>query len=145
LTDDLKEFDFPKFAKGGKVSMEITFDSVSSDLLKILTGSNHYPVTAVDGLGSGTETELRDNIDRAKDLGKVVPGLQEKVKRPCDCVVAGRVESVWNVIIHLNDQHSTARVMAAEDYKTVWTREDIADWLDSLDIDLRVQNDKEED
>jgi hypothetical protein len=148
LTDYLKEFDSPKSSKGGyvmggKVSMEITFNDVSPDILKILMGHNPYPITVVAGLGPGTETGLRDNIDRAKDLGKVVPGLQEWVKYPCDCTspVAG---SVWETIIHLNDSHNAGRV-AACGRGLAWTREEIADWMDTLDIDLRVQNDKKED
>lgn len=36
------------------------------------------------------------------------------------------VDSLWNMIQHLNDDHK-------------WTRERIADWLDSLDLDLEFQ------
>lgn len=48
-----------------------------------------------------------------------LPGLKEKVKNP----VTGNESTLERVIINLNDQHQ-------------WTREKIADWLDTLDIDL---------
>ncbi|URQ04714.1 hypothetical protein SEA_EMMA1919_108 [Streptomyces phage Emma1919] len=60
----------------------------------------------------------------------LLPGVREKVKHP----VTGSENTLERVIISLNDQHK-------------WTREEIADWLDTLDIDLtfKVEVDNEQD
>ncbi|WMI33497.1 hypothetical protein SEA_KENREY_110 [Streptomyces phage Kenrey] len=59
-----------------------------------------------------------------------LPGVHEMVKHP----VSGNRNTLERVIISLNDQHK-------------WTREEIADWLDTLDIDLtfKVEVDNEQD
>lgn len=59
-----------------------------------------------------------------------LPGVREMVKHP----VNGNTYTLETVIISLNDQHK-------------WTREEIADWLDTLDIDLtfKVEVDNEQD
>lgn len=54
-------------------------------------------------------------------LSKALPALQVEVLSPCE-------QHAWSseleaVIIHLNDTHK-------------WSREQIADWLDTLDVDL---------
>jgi hypothetical protein len=56
-----------------------------------------------------------------------LPGLDERVKNP----VTKQQGLLRHVIIELNDRHK-------------WTREAIADWLDSLDIDLRFKTKEEE-
>jgi len=48
-----------------------------------------------------------------------LPGVNEEVKNP----VTGEETRLFRVIINLND-------------KQQWTREQIADWLDTLDIPL---------
>ncbi|XAO35294.1 hypothetical protein SEA_FRANCOB_105 [Streptomyces phage Francob] len=48
-----------------------------------------------------------------------LPGVKERVKNP----VTGSESTLERVIINLNDQHK-------------WTREQIADWLETLDIDI---------
>lgn len=48
-----------------------------------------------------------------------LPGVKENVKHP----VSGSTSTLEKVIISLNDQHQ-------------WTREKIADWLETLDIDI---------
>lgn len=60
--------------------------------------------------------------DSGRLLSKVLPALAlEQVSSPCDHVIwRGDLQSI---IVHLNDNHQ-------------WTREQIADWLDSLDVDL---------
>lgn len=57
--------------------------------------------------------------DSGRLLGSVLPGLSASVTCP-ECSTAGTLDSV---IIHVNDGHH-------------WTRERIADWLDTLDVDL---------
>lgn len=52
-----------------------------------------------------------------------LPGVNEAVKHP----ITGDTHSLWSVIISLNDGHH-------------WTRERIADWVETLDIDTRFYN-----
>jgi hypothetical protein len=54
-----------------------------------------------------------------EELSKQLPGVEQIAVHP----VAKNVNSIRNIIINLNDVHK-------------WTREQIADWLDSLDVDL---------
>lgn len=65
--------------------------------------------------------------DRIPLLEEHCRGLHNIVEYPCDCLhrEEGRANSLDVVIIHLNDIEN-------------WSREDIADWLESLDIDLSV-------
>jgi hypothetical protein len=61
--------------------------------------------------------------DSGRILAALMPDIHATVKYPCAC--SGILNnSVHDVIIHLND---TDR----------WTRERIADWLDTLDLNLR--------
>jgi hypothetical protein len=61
----------------------------------------------------------------------VLPGLTEERDCPTKC---GRHSSLYLLIQHLNDKHE-------------WTREKIADWLETLDVDLTFpigeENDKD--
>jgi len=59
----------------------------------------------------------------AEPLVSAIPGLAEVVTCPCGCNVK---KAIWSMVIHLND---AAR----------WSREQIADWLDTLDADLRFK------
>lgn len=52
------------------------------------------------------------------DVAKL-PGVEEEVKHP----ITDRQKPLWNVIVDLNDRHG-------------WSREQIADWLETLDIDI---------
>lgn len=58
-------------------------------------------------------------------LREEIPALSEKVLCPCPSCRAGsrQPSAISNIIIHLNDRAG-------------WTREQIADWLDTLDQDL---------
>lgn len=51
---------------------------------------------------------------------KHLPGASLATKYPCDCFSDEYTEELMYVVIHLNDTHR-------------WTREQIADWLDSVD------------
>lgn len=63
-----------------------------------------------------------------KTLAGVFPGLDgATAKSPCKCEVAkAGLVNLGQVVIHLNDTHQ-------------WTRDRIADWLDTLDIDLSAK------
>jgi len=67
-----------------------------------------------------------DEILQTHKLQDLVPGLMATIKCPAcpqdpNIVVLGI--ALWNIIIHLNDEHK-------------WDRLRTADWLESLDIDL---------
>ena len=72
--------------------------------------SNTMPTEAVNG-----QTVVRD-------LTKFIPGL--KAREECPVPGCYAVDSVLNLVQHLND-HSHQ-----------WSREKIADWLETLDVDL---------
>lgn len=55
------------------------------------------------------------------ELRPLLPGLSERIACPA---CPQNITSLDNVIVCLNDRHR-------------WTREQIADWLDGLDVDLR--------
>lgn len=68
------------------------------------------------------------------ELQKIVPGLKSanSVCPSNDCNYGNGIPSPLKaVIIHLNDSHH-------------WTREQIADWLDTLDFDLTIHKAEEE-
>lgn len=57
------------------------------------------------------------------ELKKIIPNIGTNVETPCLCGVAAM--DICHVVMHLNDQHE-------------WSREKIADWLDTLDVDLSL-------
>lgn len=62
---------------------------------------------------------------KAKSLVKMIPGMRgETVACPQDRCSSNY--GIMDAVMHLNDRHK-------------WKREDIADWLDTLDADLRLQ------
>jgi hypothetical protein len=64
----------------------------------------------------------------AAEIAKAVPAVNTLVTCPV-CNLKSRV-TISELIIHLNDLHG-------------WSREKIADWLETLDVDLTVQPKKE--
>lgn len=61
-----------------------------------------------------------------RQIEQACPGLEEHVQAPCDCYAESPEDAVLSaVIMHLNDKHA-------------WPREQIADWLDDLDVDLSI-------
>lgn len=66
-----------------------------------------------------------DSVSIEGALKEAIPGLENaKVPNGCPaCVNDQRQRHVTDAVIHLNDVHK-------------WTREEIADWLDTLDCDL---------
>jgi hypothetical protein len=54
-------------------------------------------------------------------LGTVFPGIHQKLNCP-DC---GAYTQLYYILVDLNDDHG-------------WTREQIADWLETLDIDITL-------
>lgn len=64
---------------------------------------------------------LGSTVGRSKIIDSF-PGIHEMVKHPVD----GHMDDLESVIISLNDEEQ-------------WTREQIADWLETLDIDIRFK------
>lgn len=62
---------------------------------------------------------MTKSIDRdLMDIVDYLPGATKYAKCPCDCQ---KFDNLISLIMHLNDEKQ-------------WTREAIADWLDTLDI-----------
>lgn len=59
----------------------------------------------------------------ARALEAVLPGMLTFIRCPACPQGTDRTRSVSEQIVHLNDEHR-------------WTREQVADWLESLDVDL---------
>lgn len=86
-------------------------------------------------LGPG-DPQVYDSISvpDVSELAKSLPCYKERVPVPCPCGTPGEFDDpqlvptwqLYETIIHLND---TER----------WTREDIADWLETLDLDLEFK------
>lgn len=66
-----------------------------------------------------------------EELSKSLPGSHVSVDCPV-CDKSSHRELLPDIIIHLNDEHH-------------WTREQIADWLETLDIDLEFKDAKSSD
>lgn len=77
-----------------------------------------------------------DNAKLASTLMSKVPGLHVVVEFPCDCSYGGSKNygQVQDAIMHLNDNHHPKAKLET------WTRERIADWLDTLDVILTLDN-----
>jgi hypothetical protein len=79
---------------------------------------------------SGAETPPANptNHRRALALMKLLPVLSKKVPYPCECrTLDTKTEFLDWVIIHLNDVDR-------------WDRDRIADWLDTLSLDLTLKD-----
>lgn len=81
---------------------------------------------------------FNDMSDSGRLMRSICPGLSERVKLPCGCLNELKTEPVVThldrAIIHLNDftEHNGV--------EKEWTRDEIADWLESLDIDLSLKD-----
>lgn len=92
--------------------------------------------------------ENAENEARARRLAELIPDAHAVVDLPCTCRVTaigeGEVpvrKQIWYAIQHLNDNHLPGRGDGISD---PWTRERIAEWLETLDLDLRVYPTPEE-
>jgi hypothetical protein len=72
------------------------------------------------------------NDTRALALQDIFPELLELFPEPpCDCEDA-QLENLKWVIIHLNDEHSVEDIEESGSSLKVWTRDEIADWVESV-------------
>lgn len=71
--------------------------------------------------------EFISNAQIQSEATALFPCLDKIVKYDCGCFEnpMRRVNSLADLIIHLNDHHK-------------WTRNEIADWIESLDIDMEM-------
>lgn len=81
----------------------------------------YYPQPAMPAMNAGDPS----SHPTVAALIKIVPALKT-AKGSCPECPRDQNTFVANVIVHLNDHHR-------------WTREQIADWLDLLDIELPIQ------
>lgn len=77
-----------------------------------------------------------DNEPLAASLIKMAPGLRVYVPYPCGCRNYNGGQSVQTLIIHLNDDHHPKQPAGGDP----WSRERIADWLDTLDVNLTLDS-----
>lgn len=76
----------------------------------------------------------QDHSDLAHELSELIPGAGDIVEAPCTC---GKFrKSIWAMIQHLNDRHHPDYHDPTDPDSDSWSRERIADWLDTLDADL---------
>lgn len=83
---------------------------------------------------------------RAKKLRELIPDINTGVRYPCSCAEVDDGEdtpSVWYVIQHLNDAHNPKGFGISGPPEDPWSRERIADWLESLDLNLNITPNKE--
>lgn len=95
--------------------------------------SNHVSGTDFDtpsgfakgGTVKGAKVESYDVGSSKSDMAAInsLPGIFENAKHP----VNNSVQQIRSIIIDLNDHHG-------------WTREQVADWLETLDVDLRFKS-----
>ena len=98
------------------ITHTVSFGDIDPEEHKLAGGGHIGPLAAYsisyDKIVLGAK---RPEVDK-------LPGLREKVK----CPVSGAMGNLQTTIIYLND---TAK----------WTRGQIADWLETLDVDLRFK------
>ena len=73
----------------------------------------------------------------ARRMAEMIPGIRDIVPSPCTCIPK-QMRTVWSAIQHLNDQHHPRFTQHEEDG---WSRERIAEWLETLDADLTLDPD----
>lgn len=112
-----QQSDLTKLMMDGSFSSDILKQKYDGAWLKSATGinANYLP-------------KKKPNSSPAPDilstLSKAIPDMSATVKCPKES--CGMTDSLSGVIIHLNDNEG-------------WTRESIADWLESLDLDLQFK------
>lgn len=91
-----------------------------------------------ESLFAGTATVEPSHQGRALSLMSKVPALRERVACPCTCPISQGEYKVEDCIMHLNDVHHPRHEGNVEGWES-WSRERIADWVDSLPFDFTVQ------
>lgn len=77
-------------------------------------------------------TGTNDYSDSGTMMVGLFPNIKNQTKYPCECP-NDKTSSVYNIIIHLNDTPKSNL------HGKEWTREEIADWLESLDFKIEAK------
>lgn len=91
---------------------------------------------------SVVQPESFDYHDLATELSALIPGAGDIVRNPCSCRPFFP-KTIWSMIQHLNDRHHPDYHDPTDPDSDPWSRERIADWLDTLDADLVLDPDRE--
>lgn len=131
---------------GALTSVEQVFDAVA----KIKAASGYHAQPPPEWIAATFQKhwpgpELSSGDEVVKALTKAIPGLQGATAScpacrageplsvpacPCESCTPRGPQKLVNVVVHLNDAHR-------------WTRGQVADWLETLDVDLTFQAPKE--
>lgn len=127
-----------KALKPGKVQIHMNVDTSSilasfAVMQKQINESAKKIAQSFNDFAEAIGPVSTSNLDRAEQLHRLIPGVDERVKPPCSH--GDGPERLWDLIQHLNDAHNPMNGVPDP-----WSRERIADWLETLDVDLRVQD-----
>jgi hypothetical protein len=117
---------------------ELQLDPISP---RFFTSNRAIAATPVQGrvetvwLLQGWEPAGEDYSLMATRLQRVIPDAFAPISSPCTCKDRSKT-ALWAVIQHLNDAHHPDS--AKDEPEEAWSRERIADWLETLDLDLAV-------
>lgn len=101
--------------KWGELAMQLGISAqAAGDAMSKLSDSFHE-VSTYGTINYGSDFEQ-------DGLKKVLPGLLEEVR----CPECSDNDILWETVQHMNDEHE-------------WSREKIADWLETLDVDITFQ------
>jgi hypothetical protein len=95
--------------------------------------SNYLDEVDLAGYQYKSQYKHQNELDDSGALmQKICPGLRELAKAPCGCSGNYNGTTISRIIMHLNDE------VVHNGVNKEWTREEIADWLESLDVDLSL-------
>lgn len=115
-----------------------TFHVSSSDCIAFIVDESTAPDVALVNkistslecplyLKAGVDTKWMSEYNEQERLKEAIPGLNQSVSCPesyhIDEADGPSESSLWLMVQHLNDTHK-------------WSREKIADWLETLDVDI---------
>jgi hypothetical protein len=131
----MRTWKYPVEARPSLVKSGLWLDVPKSNYLSEWMAKDKF---ATGGLVSAPlgESQLGDS---GRLMYSICPALGEHVKYPCGCksvmgLGVAKSGSLQSAIIHLNDADTH------EGINKEWTREEIADWLESLDLDLSLKD-----
>lgn len=109
-----------------KDNYKTTGEPIFKDYVGLLH-NDHIHMSLINDFTQDYEAKSNKiNIDKSPGFYESIntlPGVKEKSKNP----VGGEISSIKEIIISLNDTYK-------------WTRDQIADWLETLDVDLRFKS-----
>lgn len=120
IVDKDLDIDFSVFVKSS------TIDEFREFVKQYLPNIDKEVLHRLDEQFYVTNTLISERENSPSHLAKFLPGVDEVVIHP----VTKEKDTVFNIVINLNDCYK-------------WPREDVADWLDSLDADLEFKTEVE--